>query len=162
MNTVGHAQRISVAPYRGLNKLDCAVTSFWGADMLVYLFDGDGNLLQQREMQGNGNLVSPVIYDGKNVLILTNTSPNLGGLLDGELDTVVDFPDDGHPTLATEVVDIDQDGVDEILTFDLDSLWIYKAEEFKTGPVYAKYPDNAFSNYRCEYMLKYDSEEKND
>lgn len=162
MNTVGHAQRISVAPYRGLNKLDCAVTSFWGADMLVYLFDGDGNLLQQREMQGNGNLVSPVMYDGKNTLILTNTSPTLGGLLDGELDTVVDFPDDGHPTLATEVVDIDQDGVDEILTFDLDSLWIYKAEEFKTGPVYAKYPDNVFSNYRGEYLLKYDSEEKND
>ncbi len=159
-NTVGHAQRISVAPYRGLNELDCAVTSFWGADMLVYLFDGDGNLLCQREMQGNGNLVSPVMYDGNNVLILTNTS-SVGGLLDGSLDTVVSFPDDGHPTLATEVIDIDQDGVDEILTFDLDSLWIYKASKYETGEVYPKYPDNAFSNYRGEYLLKYDSKAKN-
>lgn len=162
MNTVGHAQRISVAPYRGLNELDCAVTSFWGADMIVYLFDGDGNLISQREMQGNGNLVSPVMYDGCHTLILTNTSPSLGGLLDGNLDTVVDFPDDGHPTLATEVVDIDGDGVDEILTFDLDSLWIYKASKYITGPVYPKYPDNVFSNYRGEYLLKYNSKSKKD
>ena len=155
--SVGHAQRISLAPYRGLNSLDCAVTSFWGADMLVYLFDGCGNLLAQREMQGNGNLVSPVMYDGDNVLMLTNTSPSLGGLLDSNLDTVVLFPDDGHPTLTAEVVDIDQDGVDEILAFDTDSLWIYKASKYHTGPVYSKYPDNAFSNYRGEYLLKYDS-----
>lgn len=158
-NNVGHAQRISLAPYRGKNSLDVCVTSFWGADMIVYLFDGEGNKLCEKELESNGNLVSPVLYDGIHTLILTNASSTDGGLLDDTLDRVVKFPFDNHPTLTAEVYDIDKDGVDEILTFDMDYLYIYKASKYKTGPIYHKYPDNSFSNYRGEYLLKYDSED---
>lgn len=153
-NDVGHAQRISVAPYIDNGKMQVAVTSFWGADMLMYLYDGDGNLISEREMMGNGNLVCPVAYDGKHNLILSNASPELGGLLDANLDVVVKFPDDGHPTLTAEVIDIDNDGVDEILVFDEYQLWIYKASTFTQGIIHKHYPDNAYSNYRGEYLVK--------
>ncbi len=158
-NNVGHAQRISLAPYRGLNSLDVCVTSFWGADNIIYIFDGDGNKLCEKEFESSGNLVSPVLYDGIHTLILTNTNYECGGLLDSDLDVVVRFPCDTHPDLTCEVYDLDKDGVDEIITFDTDYLYIYKASKYKTGPLYEKYPDNSFSNYKGEYLLKYDSKD---
>ena len=58
-----------------------------------------------------------------------------------------------HPNLSCEVYDIDSDGIDEILCWDLESLWIYKASEFtKPKKTYKKYPD-MFSNYRGEYLI---------
>ena len=154
-NVVGHAQRISISNYeKGSDKLYVAVTSFWGADMIVYLYDLDGNLISEHEMMGNGNLVSPVAYDGTNSLILTNASHELGGLLDHNLDVAVMFPNDGHPTLCSEVLDIDNDGVDEIICWDLNEMWIYKSTKYKTGNKYDKYPESGFSNYRGEFLIK--------
>lgn len=151
---VGHAQRISMADYNPYSKgLDICVTSFWGADGIIYMFDYDGNLQKTREMLGNGNVITPVNYDGKHTLILANSS-SCGGLLDYELDTVVEFPDDGHPTLCCEVYDVDGDGVDEIICFDQYQMWIYKASKYVTGNEYEKYDDNAFSNYRGEFLIK--------
>ena len=153
-NLVGHAQRISVSSYdKTRDDLQVAVTSFWGADRLVYLYDSLGNLLREREMLGNGNLVSPVAYDGENELILANAS-KAGGLLDANLDTVVMFPDDGHPKICSEVLDIDNDGVDEIICWDMNQMWIYKAKNYKTGAKYDRYPDTGFSNYRGEYLIR--------
>lgn len=154
-NEVGHAQRISISSYdKNRDDLQVAVTSFWGADRIIYFFDSNGNLLKEREMLGNGNLVSPVAYDGVHELILSNASKDVGGLLDSNLDTVVTFPDDGHPNISCEVLDIDHDGVDEIICWDLHQMWIYKAANFKTGVEYERYPDNAFSNYRGEYLIR--------
>ncbi len=153
-NDVGHAQRISISSYdKKRSDLQVAVTSFWGADHLVYLFDSYGNKLAQKELLGNGNLVSPVAYDGENELILMNTS-EYGGLFDSELDPVVMFPIDGHPMICTEVIDIDSDGISEIITWDLEQMWIYKAQKYKAGIKYDSYPENAFSNYRGEYLVK--------
>lgn len=153
-NQVGHAQRISIAHYDSNREgFQVAVTSFWGADHIIYLFDEDGNLLNEKEVLCNGNLVTPVAYDGKNELILLNASID-GGLLDGNLDCVVQFPQDGHPTMCSEVLDIDGDGVDEIICWDLQSMWIYKAQSFTTGQQYDKYPDNSMSNYRGEYLIR--------
>ena len=153
-NYIGHAQRISAAKY-DINKdeLLIAVTSFWGADQLVYLFDGDGNKLKEREMLGNGNLVSPVSYDGKHFLILTNANTICGGLLDNNLDTVVKFPEDGHPDLCSEALDIDNDGITEILCWDQNSMWIYKASKYQSGLKLESYPKEGFSNYRGEYLI---------
>lgn len=153
-NDVGHAQRISISSYdKTKDDLQVAVTSFWGADHLVYLFDSFGNKLKEKELLGNGNLVSPVAYDGENELILMNTSKD-GGLFDANLDPVVLFPCDGHPEICSEVYDIDGDGVDEIITWDLKEMWIYKASMFKVGTDYEKYPDDGFSNYRGEFLIK--------
>jgi len=155
-NNIGHAQRISVAKFRDdVDGLQVMTTSFWGGDGIISIFDGHGNKLAFMEQRSNGNLITPVNYDGVHVLALLNGSSD-GGLIDGYLDKVVLFPFDGHPNTSLEVYDIDGDGVDEIICFDVSRMWIYKASEFVVGDKYVKYSDDAFSNYRGEFLIPYD------
>lgn len=152
-NEIGHAQRISVAKYNdSVDGMQICATAFWGSDGIVCMYDCHGNLLREIEMQSNGNVITPVAYDGTSVLVLLNSSSD-GGLANFNLDKVVKFPSDNHPTLACEVYDIDNDGIDEILCFDQKEMWIYKAETFKKSQKYVKYTDDGFSNYRGEYLL---------
>lgn len=149
-NEIGHAQRISIAKYdKNKEGLQICVTSFWGANDIIYMFDAHGNKLCEKEMECNGNVITPVAYDGNNVLIL---SSSFLGLLDSKFDSVVKFPNDGHPTLCADAIDIDNDGISEILLWDQYNMYIYKSSEFKTNVKYEKYPDNAMSNYRGEFL----------
>ncbi|MBR6072036.1 MAG: hypothetical protein IKP77_04295 [Acholeplasmatales bacterium] len=152
-NEIGHAQRISIGKY-DLNKdgLQIMATAFWGSDGIISLYDCNGDIINSIEMESNGSIISPVMYDGVNTLALTHAGLD-GGLLDGNLDMVVKFPDDGHPDISCEVYDIDSDGIDEILCWNLEELWIYKAKKYKKPlKKYKKYPD-IFSNYRGEYLI---------
>lgn len=156
-NEVGHAQRVSVAKYDlNMEGLQIMSTSFWGSDSIIEIFDYKGNRLKSIENGENGNIITPVMYDGINTLAISNAGEN-GGLLDSNLDIVVKFPNDGHPSLSTEAYDIDDDGIDEILCWDQKSMWIYKASMFtKPKKKYIKYPDSGFSNYRGEYLISTD------
>ena len=152
-NEIGHAQRISVAKYNNnLEGLQVCATAFWGSDGIIAMYDYNGELICEIEQKSNGNVVTPVNYDGKNILCLLHSGTD-GGLADGNLDKVVKFPNDNHPTLCSEAYDIDDDGIDEILCWDLNSMWIYKASKIYESKKYEKYPDEAFSNYRGEYLL---------
>lgn len=152
-NEIGHAQRISVAPYNPNSKdLMIMATAFWGSFGIVASYDSKGELHKIMEMESVGAIIPPLNYDGFHVLSLTHAGKD-GGLIDYDLDTVVEFPDDGHPTLCQEVYDIDDDGIDEIICWDLNSMWFYKAEKYQVGKKYDKYPDEAFSNYRGEYLF---------
>ena len=158
-NEIGHAQRISVAKYIDkIEGLQIMTTTFWGSDGIISIFDSKGNKLKQFEQRSNGNLITPINYDGKHILAVLNSSLD-GGLINGNLDKVVLFPNDGHPELAIEVYDIDDDGIDEIICFDEKEMWIYKAKEYIKGHKYIKYPDNSYSNYRGEYLIPYDYED---
>ena len=158
-NEIGHAQRISVAKYsEDIEGLQIMTTTFWGSDGIVAIFDSKGNKIKEFEQRSNGNLITPINYDGKHVLAILNSSVD-GGLINGNLDKVVIFPDDGHPTLTVEVYDIDDDGIDEIICFDEKEMWIYKAKSYVIGHKYHKYPDTGYSNYRGEYLIPYDYEE---
>lgn len=156
-NEVGHAQRVSVAKYDlNMEGLQIMSTSFWGSDSIIEIFDYKGNRLKSIENGENGNIITPVMYDGINTLAISNAGEN-GGLLDSNLDIVVKFPNDGHPSLSTEAYDIDDDGIDEILCWDQKSMWIYKSSKFtKPKKNYIKYPDSGFSNYRGEYLISTD------
>ncbi|MDE5715895.1 MAG: hypothetical protein K2I42_07195 [Anaeroplasmataceae bacterium] len=152
-NEIGHAQRISVAKYdMNQDGLQIMATSFWGSNGIVCIYDCNGDLVCQREFCDNGHVITPISYDGKHSLAILNASDE-GGLLDEELDIVVKFPQDHHPNLSIEVYDIDGDGIDEILCFDLEELWIYKAESWVPSQEYIKYSDDAFSNYRGEFLI---------
>lgn len=152
-NNIGHAQRISVAKYNdNIEGLQICATAFWGSDGIIAMYDCDGNLLKEMEQVSNGNIITPVNYDGKHILCLLHSGED-GGLMDYDLDKVVKFPNDGHPTLCSEVFDIDDDGIDEILCWDQKSMWIYKAASFSNPNRFEKYPDEGFSNYRGEYLL---------
>lgn len=152
-NEVGHAQRISVANYLNNSSLQIMVTSFWGSDGIINFFDSNGDLLKTKEFPFNGNIITPVNYDGKHILSLLNASEE-GGLIDDNLDIVVKFPNDFHPVTSSEVYDIDSDGIDEIICFDNNSMWIYKAENYElNNKKHVKYSDDAFSNYRGEFLI---------
>ena len=152
---IGHAQRVSVANYRPeLDGLQIAVTTFWGHQGVLLLYDQDGRPLWEMENEMNGNIVAPVNWDGDGTdLILTNADPHRGGLMNGNGIRAVAFPDDGHPTLCCETLQITGDERDELICWDYHRMFIYTQEDApKPGcrkPV--QFPTYNASNYRGEY-----------
>ncbi len=154
---IGHAQRVSVANYCPEREgFEIAVTNFWGHQGCIFLYDAHGNQIWEMENEMNGNIIAPVNWDGSGVeLILTNAEPHRGGLLNGDGVRAVAFPDDGHPDLCVEVMDLTGDERDELVVWDYHSLWIYtqadgvKEQSYK--PV--KFPAYNASNYRGEYAF---------
>lgn len=153
----GHAQRISIGNFIPENDgLEICTTTFWGNNGIIYMHDSDGNELWAKEMRNNGNLISPVNWDGSGQdLILLNGKD---GMIDGYGREAVTFPDDGHPTLTAEVLDITGDNRDEIILWDRKKMYVYTPSGVtKTinGKIYTplKYPDYNASNYRGEYSF---------
>lgn len=153
---LGHVQRVSVGNYRpDLKGLELCVVTYWGYQGIVYVFDCKGELLHEFEPTSNGNLLTPVNWtgDGRD-LILLNGNVTHGGLMDGEGRVVVRFPDDGHPDLCAEVIDLTGDGRDEIALWDAQRMYIYTQDRAADAdPVYKplKYPLCNASNYRGEF-----------
>lgn len=149
-NEIGHAQRISIADYNNDGSDEVLVTSFWGSNNVVYSYDSNLELKAKREFMTNGITITPVSYDGVNMLAIAS---GYEGLMDSELDIVVRFPDDGHPTLCAEGIDYDGDGITEIILWDQNNMYIYKSS--KNTPIQVdEYPLNSMSNYRGEYIKK--------
>lgn len=153
---IGHAQRISTGNYRPeLPGLEVCVTTFWGNQGIIRLYDCKGNLLWTKEPSTNGNVITPVNWSGKGEdLILLNGNIALGGLVDGHFRQVVRFPEDGHPELCAEAMDLTGDCREEIILWDEKRMYIYTQDnEFKGDKIYAphKYPHYNASNYRGEY-----------
>ena len=147
---IGHAQRISIADYNEDGSYEILVTSFWGANNILYSFDSDLNLINKKEYMTNGIVITPISYDGNHFLSLINAEE---GLVDYKLDTVVKFPDDGHPTLCAEGVDIDSDGITEIFLWDQNNMYIYKSSSYNPIDI-EEYPLYSMSNYRGEFIKK--------
>ncbi len=163
----GHGQRISVGSYiPELKGLEICTTTYWGNNAIVYMHDCNGKELWHKEMLINGNTLAPVNWDGSGQdLIMLNGDVKEGGLMDGEGDVVVKFPDDGHPTLCSEVIDITGDCRDEIVLWDRKQMYIYtqdrEAKESLNGVYHPiKYPHYNSSNYRGEYSFPRFSKEK--
>ena len=152
---IGHAQRVSVANYCPERPgMQIAVTNFWGHQGVILLYDQDGKPIWEMENEMNGNLVAPVSWDGNGTeLILTNADPHRGGCLNGDGIRALVFPDDGHPTLCTEAMDLTGDGRDELICWDYHAMWIYtNASEPAPDTVHPlHFPAYNASNYRGEY-----------
>lgn len=158
---IGHGQRISVGNYRPeLEGLELAATTYWGYQGIIYLLNCKGEILHQFEPTCNGNVITPVNWtgDGRD-LILLNGNVKHGGLIDGYGRRVVVFPDDGHPDLCAEVLDLTGDGRDEIVLWDTQRMYIYTQDRpAEVDPVVVprKYPHYNASNYRGEYNYPQD------
>jgi rhamnogalacturonan endolyase len=153
---LGHAQRISVGNYRpDLPGLELSVTTFWGCQGIIYLYDCKGNLLDEFEPCCNGNLITPVNWtgDGRDLRLLNGNAKH-GGLVDGYGRRVVTFPDDGHPDLCAEVINLTGDARDDIVLWDQQRMYIYTQDRPADTPEVSrplKYPHYNASNYRGEY-----------
>jgi hypothetical protein len=155
---VGHNQSPSIGHYRtDLPGLQYISVNYWGSPGIVTLFDGDGNMLAQDEPIHSGSPMLPVNWrgDGQEFCLLSG-NPKEGGMLDGHLRRVVMFPDDGHPDLAANVLDLTGDQRDEIVLWDTNRVWIYTQDRpFRGKRIYApiRNPDYNESNYRTTVSL---------
>ena len=155
----GHGQRISTGNYCPEKRgMEICTTTYWGNQGIVYLYDCKGNEIWHREDGGNGNIISPVNWSGDGTeLILLNGNVTYGGMIDGDGDRVVVFPDDGHPDLCAEVIHLTGDARDEIVLWDEHKMYLYTQDRpcECSGKEYVpeKYPHYNGSNYRGEYSF---------
>mgnify|MGYP005790864665 FL=1 len=154
---IGHAQRVSVANYCPQRPgFELAVSNFWGHQGVIYLYDCFGNEIWEMENEMNGNILAPVNWLGSGQdFILTNADPYRGGLLNGDGMRAVAFPDDGHPVMCCEAIDLMGDDRDELVVWDYHSMYIYTQSdgEIETSYHPVKYPVYNASNYRGEYAF---------
>ncbi len=155
----GHGQRISTGNYcPGMKGLQICTTTYWQNNGIIYMHDSRGNEIWHREAVCNGNIIAPVNWDGSGQdLVLLNADSENGGLMDGDGDVVVTFPDDGHPSLCAEVINTEGDNREEIVVWDRKKMYIYTQDRpmEKRDMIYApeKYPVYNASNYRGEYSF---------
>ena len=93
-------------------------------------------------------------WDGDGTeLILTNADAKKGGLLNGRGVRAVEFPDDGHPVLCCESLDLTGDERDELVVWDYHSMYIYTQDDCPKEQTYhpVQFPIYNASNYRGEY-----------
>jgi len=152
---VGHAQRVSIAQYDPQREgFEIAVSNFWGHQGIIYVYDAHGNPIIEIENELNGNLITPVNWrgDGQEYM-LTNADPQRGGLYDFDGMQAVLFPDDGHPTLCAEAINLTGDARDELVVWDYHHLWIYMQDDAQDKNDYQPRknpPHYNASNYRGE------------
>jgi rhamnogalacturonan endolyase len=155
---IGHTQTQSVAKYRPeLMGLQILIANFWRNTGIVTLFDADANILAQEELIPGSSHLQPVNWrgDGQEFAML-NANAHEGGMIDGQLRRVVMLPDDGHPDLAYQILDLTGDERDEIIVWDADSVWIYTQDRPFTGQRIYKPIRNPLyndSNYRATVSL---------
>lgn len=152
---IGHAQRVSAGNYCPEREgFELCVVNYWGHQGIVYLYDSKGEPIWEFEDELSGNMLTPVNWDGDGRdLILLNADSERGGMLDGDGMRCVEFPDDGHPTMCAEVINLTGDARDEIVVWDYHSMYIYTQDDGFMENAYAptKYPHYNGSNYRGEY-----------
>lgn len=155
----GHGQRISAGHYCNDQKgMQICTTTYWENQGIIYLYDCKGNEIWHMEPSSNGNVIAPVNWEGDGTeLILLNGNTKFGGMIDGDGDRVVVFPDDGHPDQCAEVLDITGDARDEIVLWDAHRMFVYTQDSpcKVVGREYIpiKYPLYNSSNYRGEYSF---------
>lgn len=158
---IGHAQRISTGNYCPERAgFELAVVNYWGHQGIVYLYDSNGNPLWEYENELSGNMLTPVNWDGNGQdLILLNADSKRGGMLGGNGIRCVSFPEDGHPTMCVEAINLTGDARDELVVWDYERMYIYTQDDGIMEHAYApiKYPHYNASNYRGEYSYPEES-----
>lgn len=156
---IGHMQTLTLAKLiPDSDDLQFATNTYWGNPGVIYILDIDGNILNTFQPSIYGSPLCPVQWTNEpnQLILLTASKGNKGGLFDGYGQQVVSFPDDGHPNLCCYVNDFDNDGLDEIFCWDQERLWIYRSEEsgshlknsrIKSPPFYNQ------SNYRSNVLI---------
>jgi rhamnogalacturonan endolyase len=155
---MGHVQRLSVGRFReDLPGLCIATVLFHGNPGIISLFDSTAKKVWTKDFPVLGATLQPVNWDGTGVelMLLSGIRPAQGyqgGLMDGEGELVVPLPDDGGPGLCAFAHDFDGDGLDELMLWDHDRIWIYRNDrDPPAGPRYrpTRPPLYNMSNFQC-------------
>ena len=155
---MGHVQRLAVGRFReDLPGLCIATVLFHGNPGIVSLFDSTVKKVWTKDFPVLGATLQPVNWDGTGIelMLLSGIRPSQGysgGLIDGHGDMVVPLPDDGGPGFSAFAHDFDGDGLDELMLWDHDRIWIYKSDrDPPSGPRYrpVRPPLYNMSNFQC-------------
>ena len=158
----GHVQRLSVGRFReDLPGLCVATVLFHGNPGIVSLFDSTLRKVWTRDYPVVGATLQPVNWDGTGVelMLWSGIRPSqgtAGGLLDGHGDLVVPLPDDGGPGFCALAHDFDGDGLDELMLWDYERIWIYHTDrDAPAGPCYRplRPPLCNLSNFQSYWSL---------
>jgi hypothetical protein len=155
---VGHAQTAAIGKFLPeAPGLQYVTVNFWRNPGIVSVFDARGNLLLQDEPIHSGSPLLPVNWrgDGQEYILLSGNVRE-GGMVDGALRRVVMLPDDGHPDLCADVLNLTGDARDEVVLWDQDEVWIYTQDApFADERIYAprRNPSYNGSNYRVNASL---------
>jgi hypothetical protein len=155
---MGHVQRLSVGRFRDdLPGLCIATVLFHGNPGIVSFFDPTVKKVWTKDFPVVGATLQPVNWDGTGIelMLLSAIRPSQGypgGLLDGYGDLVVPLCDDAGPGFCAFAHDFDNDGLDELMLWDHDRIWIYHNE--KDPPQGLRYrptrpPLYNMSNFQC-------------
>jgi hypothetical protein len=127
---LGHVQKLAVANVRpDLPGLEYTIITFWGQPGVMGVMNCKGELLEQFELVSYASALTPVNWSGNGQeFLFLSAHPVEGGLIDGHGRRVVMFPDDGHPHYCCTSLDLTGDGRDELVTWDTESIWIYRAD----------------------------------
>lgn len=124
---VGHAQWVHAARFRSdLPGRQIAVGTFWGNSAIFNLFDCDGNVLLIREPTP-GKLMPAYWLGGDNPLVVMGGGN--AGLWNRHFDRILELP--GGLQVPPYVLDVNDDGLDELLVLDGDKIQVYAPEGVK-------------------------------
>ncbi|MBN1642582.1 MAG: hypothetical protein JXA09_15210 [Anaerolineae bacterium] len=154
----GHVQKLAVANVRpDLPGLEFVIITFWGQPGVTAVCDCAGRLLDTFDLVPYASALTPVNWtgDGQEYLFVS-AHPVEGGLIDGRGRRVVMLPKDGHPHYCCTSLDLTGDGRDELVTWDTNAIWIYRADApLPAGPRYrpVRPPHWNESNYMAQVSL---------
>jgi len=154
----GHLQKVTVADLDpGRPGLEYATITFWGHPGIVCIYNWEGERIHSFEPFAAGSAFTAANWsgDGQELLCLA-ADPKMGGLYDGQGRQVVLLPDDGHPTLCCDTLDLVGDVRDEIICWDTKEVWIYQqSHAFQGSRIYRprRLPHYNYSNYRADISL---------
>jgi len=155
---LGHVQKLVVANLRPeLPGLEYAIITFWGQPGIMAVFDARGQMLSSFELVPYASALTPVNWtaDGRELLFLS-AHPAEGGLIDARGHRVVMLPDDGHPVYCCTALDLAGDGRDELVVWDTEAIWIYRADApLPAGRRYRpiRPPKHNESNYMAQVSI---------
>jgi len=159
---MGHVQRLAIGKFRADRRGLCVATVlFHGNRGIISLFDATLMRIWTKDFPVVGATLQPVLFDASGVeyMFLSAIRPaqgHQGGLLNGQGELVVPLPDDGGPGLCAFACDLDRDGLDELLTWDHERLWIYHSNAGcgrLAAPGRTRPPLYNMSNFQSYYSL---------
>jgi hypothetical protein len=154
---MGHVQRLSIGKFREAPGLSVATVLFHHNRGIVSMFDSTLKRIWTRDYPVVGSTLQPVLFDASGVerMLFSGIRPSqgaCGGLLDGNGDLVAPLPDDGGAGLCALAQDLDGDGLDELILWDHDGVWIYHSSaEAPSGALRQRErpPLWNMSNFQC-------------
>jgi len=155
---IGHAQTPSVAKFfPELHGLQICTITFWRYPGAICMYDSKGRRLSVFEIYPLGSPIIPTNWIGNGQeFILFSGDVKYGGLFNGLGRKVLSLPDDGHPILCCDALNLTGDERDEIVVWDTKGMYIYTQDgKFKGNKLYAPIRRPLYNDSNYKGLISY-------